>query len=206
MKPCGHANTAGRCRPCASAYLKLWRERNREKVIADRKKYFGKYREREKKWCEENRGRLNAAKREWYKNNSEWMRPKKRAWDAANEGKRRAYRKRTQPDTNRRVREWVRKNPERHRAIVQKRYAALKGSSADGSVDLYWNTIVSAYRGLCAYCERPFEHMDHVVPLARGGTHTAKNVVPACAGCNLTKNAKTWVTRPWAAALPSEAI
>jgi len=33
-------------------------------------------------------------------------------------------------------------------------------------------------------------HMDHVVPVSRGGLHCAENLLPACASCNLSKGAK----------------
>lgn len=33
-------------------------------------------------------------------------------------------------------------------------------------------------------------HFDHVVPLAKGGTHTADNIRPAHALCNLRKSDK----------------
>lgn len=46
-------------------------------------------------------------------------------------------------------------------------------------------------RGICHYCGCTFEPdeltMDHVIPVARGGTSTRGNVVPACFGCNQKK-------------------
>ena len=51
-----------------------------------------------------------------------------------------------------------------------------------------WQTIVAFYGGLCAWCERaPWCQQDHVHPIARGGQHTAGNVVPSCAACNYAK-------------------
>ncbi len=49
--------------------------------------------------------------------------------------------------------------------------------------------------GLCHYCGRkyPFKQltMDHVVPLARGGTTSPGNVVPCCRNCNKAKGVDT---------------
>lgn len=49
--------------------------------------------------------------------------------------------------------------------------------------------------GRCRYCAAPlaFEdmHVDHVVPVARGGRDNLSNLAAACAGCNLSKGAKT---------------
>jgi len=33
-------------------------------------------------------------------------------------------------------------------------------------------------------------HVDHIVPLSRGGRHVASNLAVACAACNLSKSAK----------------
>lgn len=57
----------------------------------------------------------------------------------------------------------------------------------------WWQTRVN--RGICHYCERKFSPkdltMDHVVPIARGGTSTPGNIVPACADCNRDKKLRT---------------
>ena len=43
----------------------------------------------------------------------------------------------------------------------------------------------------CYYCEEgKFEHIDHYVPLSKGGPDAKLNLVPSCASCNLKKNAK----------------
>jgi HNH endonuclease len=47
-------------------------------------------------------------------------------------------------------------------------------------------------RGKCAYCSKSIRkgyHVDHVIPLARGGTNWITNIALACAGCNITKGA-----------------
>ena len=57
----------------------------------------------------------------------------------------------------------------------------------------WWQNILQ--RGECHYCHKRFAPsaltMDHVVPVARGGTSTRGNVVPACKNCN---NAKRHLT------------
>lgn len=42
----------------------------------------------------------------------------------------------------------------------------------------------------CVYCPRPCDSIDHVVPLARGGTNYEGNLVPACGSCNSSKGAR----------------
>jgi 5-methylcytosine-specific restriction protein A len=57
----------------------------------------------------------------------------------------------------------------------------------------WWQRQLNA--GLCHYCQKKFAAaeltMDHVVPLARGGTSTQGNIVPACKACNRDKKLHT---------------
>lgn len=43
----------------------------------------------------------------------------------------------------------------------------------------------------CPYCGQPADSIDHVVPLAKGGTHTFSNLELICGTCNKAKNALT---------------
>ena len=48
--------------------------------------------------------------------------------------------------------------------------------------------------GRCHVCGRKVRknrwHMDHIIPLARGGEHSYRNVAVACPKCNLSKGTK----------------
>jgi 5-methylcytosine-specific restriction endonuclease McrA len=56
-----------------------------------------------------------------------------------------------------------------------------------------WARKVAA--GLCHYCGERFAPaeltLDHLVPIARGGTSTLGNCVPACKECNSEKGLRT---------------
>jgi len=39
----------------------------------------------------------------------------------------------------------------------------------------------------CVYCSGPYQHLDHLVPIACGGRHALWNLVPSCRACNLSK-------------------
>ncbi len=49
-------------------------------------------------------------------------------------------------------------------------------------------------KGKCYYCQHKVKwgkhHVDHVVPLSRGGSNDMSNLVIACAPCNMSKNRK----------------
>lgn len=55
-----------------------------------------------------------------------------------------------------------------------------------------WQEIKEAHNHTCAYCGRKMERleMDHIIPLSKGGIHTAANIVPACRTCNAKKGNK----------------
>ncbi|PZS10384.1 MAG: hypothetical protein DLM70_00605 [Chloroflexi bacterium] len=58
-----------------------------------------------------------------------------------------------------------------------------------------WREIVAYFDARCAYCGERAEtmHREHMIPLIRGGDHTAANIVPACPSCNLRKSTKTLI-------------
>lgn len=49
---------------------------------------------------------------------------------------------------------------------------------------------------VCAYCEKEFRgaiHVDHIIPIAKGGPHVSWNLAISCPSCNLKKGARD----PW---------
>ncbi len=82
---------------------------------------------------------------------------------------------------------------------ARKKYARRKGAAlcdhmgclALGASALAWQ--INPH--VCWLCGTPVWqgvnlHMDHIVPLARGGIHCAENLRPACGPCNLSKGAR----------------
>ena len=67
--------------------------------------------------------------------------------------------------------------------------ARKRGATISDFTHNQWLRILAAYNGLCAYCGKKFKELtqDHVIPLSKGGNHTASNIVPACTPCNSRK-------------------
>ena len=91
------------------------------------------------------------------------------------------------------AREWSQANRERRRVIAQnykrKRREWEQASPSAGITARDWLRTLNRWGHRCAYCGAAgLLHMDHVVPLSRGGAHTIGNVLPACQGCNLSKH------------------
>ena len=97
------------------------------------------------------------------------------------------------PETYRkRLKEYQKNNPHIIRAATQRRRARLLGA-----VGTHTGSEIRAQykrqRGACYYCgvEVGKEyHVDHVVPLSRGGTNDISNLVIACPTCNHKKHAR----------------
>lgn len=99
---------------------------------------------------------------------------------------------------------WREENPEAFRAhqykwfvanstrqaVARRRHRAQKyGATGDHS----FNDVLLQYQaqqGKCYYCEINVGddyHVDHVVPLTRGGSNGPENIVIACPSCNCSK-------------------
>lgn len=67
--------------------------------------------------------------------------------------------------------------------------ASVGGSHSAGDI----RRIYELQRGRCYWCRKPVKeyHVDHRVPLSRGGSNGPENLVVACASCNLRKGALT---------------
>ncbi len=50
--------------------------------------------------------------------------------------------------------------------------------------------IWKAESKVCQYCSGPFDTIDHVIPLVRGGDNMKINLVPCCRSCNSSKGSK----------------
>jgi 5-methylcytosine-specific restriction endonuclease McrA len=136
-------------------------------------------------------------RREWRARNREKVRAYVRKWAAANPDKVRANQA-----------AWIRANPERWAAIRAAWYAAnpeaqrvhkqtrrARERSAEGSFtadDIA--TLFMAQEGRCTGCSvdlgKSF-HVDHDVPLSRGGSNWPSNLQLLCKPCNSSKGTRT---------------
>lgn len=95
-------------------------------------------------------------------------------------------------------RERRRKQRRKYRAketeYARLRRARLYGAARNFSQD-DWLRILEKQNHKCKYCDKPFSDdlpptVDHVLPLSKGGHHTAINIVAACKPCNSQKQAR----------------
>lgn len=88
-------------------------------------------------------------------------------------------------------REYAKRNPLVTRAKNAARAARKKGAEGRYSADDV-NALFKAQKGKCAYCKRKLKsfHVDHIVPLARGGNNWPSNLQICCPSCNSSKGAR----------------
>jgi hypothetical protein len=89
---------------------------------------------------------------------------------------------------NARTRTYRATNRERDQSYQRTRRARKRGAEATLTL-AQWDAIKALFGYRCAYCgQRPQKlTQDHITPIARGGAHTAANVIPACGSCNSRK-------------------
>ena len=90
------------------------------------------------------------------------------------------------------MREWRRANPDRWRRVATNAKARRRSRAEGVGVERFRReSIFVRDRGLCAYCGLGLDpanwHLDHVVPLSKGGAHTRANSAAACPSCNRKK-------------------
>lgn len=154
------------CKACHNSRTSRWRdenpEKNKERIQRDVQS------ERHKEYNERYRAEhpeVNAdASRRWREKNPEKVKARERAWRE--------------------------KHPEYFRQKTNRRKAMTldRGSFTEQE----WVELCNRYGNICLCCKKkkPLT-IDHVVPLALGGSNTIDNIQPLCKECNCRKHKKT---------------
>ena len=148
------------CKKCNSAKRKQWRELNRSKANSQALEYAKANKDKRRRWV----ATFKSKNKDQIKAESS------------------AYRK---------------KNPWQHTQTEAKRRAIKRASIVESDLTAVKQIYKNARSELviaCEYCGLETtarnRHVDHKVPLARGGSHTSDNLAIACDKCNLRKGAK----------------
>lgn len=162
--------------------------------------FFSSVRGKNGKWYFSGRCRKcdAAAARERWRSDPK-AKARDRAYRAARREQIRAYdRMRAKRDRSKKrviIDRWIRRNPDRHaelcRVKAHRRRARERGAVGTFSADDI-SRITKAQRNRCALCKKKSRRLtvDHIMPLARGGTNWPHNLQMACLQCNRKKNAK----------------
>jgi 5-methylcytosine-specific restriction endonuclease McrA len=190
------------CKACSRESAKRHYERHAETIKQKSNAYYHsnktriniqkrQYRERTKEATAERNRAYNQReyvkerKRQRRKDNLELYRARDKVYQQA-------YRKR-HPERRREIgKRWRQNHPDRKRADTLNRIARLKKAEGSYTPDDVAR-IYEQQKGCCAYCGKPVNdnyHVDHVIPISRGGTNYPENLAIACPFCNDSKGSK----------------
>jgi len=154
---------------CAKHYAEYKRQKNRESYQRHKEKRV----QEAVRWQTENPGRYKARQVIY------------RARDEAKEAERQRSKRRYIED------------PAANRKRVR-RYEHRKRAAEGRYTEEQWQARLDLYGHRCYLCGcdwdvllRDEKHIDHVIPLSKGGTNWPANLRPACGTCNRGKSAKT---------------
>lgn len=165
-RTCGatlHYNNGG-CVACHIVKSRKWNAENRERRRAVVRKSDAKYRDQRREYWTKNRDRLLEQKRAAYAKNK-----------SAHLGKCAAYKKANKDQVN--------------------ANCAARRARANNPGNKYKREDVArmfdAQMGLCVYCRTFLSkyHVDHILPLALGGSNDPSNLQLLCPPCNRQKHA-----------------
>lgn len=160
------------CKSCTSIKAKKSAARNPGKSAA-----------RSKKWrannpmTPERRAKEKAYRAQYYQENKDKQAERNRKQREANREEYREYQREY-------MRRWRERNPERHAQANRMNARRRRGGGMAPDTRVYMTIIEN---DLCAYCGGPADQIDHVVPLARGGSNEWDNLTAACLSCNYSK-------------------
>lgn len=121
------------------------------------------------------RERVNQQQRERRANDSEWHEREKQ------QKKEKQRERRANPE--------YREREKQRSKVKQHKRRAAEGEFTTADVELQYRS----QRGKCWHCGKELNgvyHVDHLIPLDKGGTNYANNIVCSCKKCNLSKGGK----------------
>ena len=198
------------CKACDVEYNRRYREANREKVNANKRKwakenrhlirpgdvaYRAKNEERlsayHKQWRADNIDRVKAYEAAYLKANRERKKLIDKLWAQQNKHKVNEASKRYRNAHPEKVASIKREQAKRHPETIKENRSRRRARLANNGI--YFVTKKDIARLLqqpCVYCGSKSEHIDHVIPIAKGGAHKVGNLVGACQSCNQRKSDK----------------
>lgn len=174
------------CNPCRAKR----RERDREQIRERDRQYTARHRNearaRARTWRAENIERAKANSRSYYLANKDRWAP--RAAEDRRESDR-AYRVRHAEKARAYAAEYYRLNPEKFVEYSNRRRARMRQAEGDATAAQIAARI-AYFGGRCWICGDPWRQVDHVKPLAKGGSNWPSNLRPICQACNARKKAR----------------
>lgn len=171
-------------------------EDNRAKCRAKAQNRKAKQVEYKRRYRALNKDRLNVQARALRVKNRDAYNAKRRSWAKAHRAKATEYVKRWRAKNPGvmaiHAKNWRDRHPDRLRVTTSlTRVRRRTRSSGDHYTTADVVSIMAKQRGKCAYCKchiRLSYHIDHIIPLSKGGSNWPANIQLTCPQCNLRKH------------------
>lgn len=179
---------------------RAWREANKEADAERKRAYYLAHKEEvgeyNRAYCAAHKEEMSEHNRAYHAAHKEELNERSRAYHAANKEKiaelARSWREAHKEERAEYMRAWHEANPFKSRANRQRRRARKReaeGMHTAADIEAQYKR----QRGKCYWCGVKVGetyHMDHIVPLSRGGSDLPENLVVACPICNMEKHNK----------------
>lgn len=177
------------CKSCKSIVDKEYHTKNRDKLLGRHREYYQKNKDSliayQHEYSTNNKDKIRSRKKEYYQKNKEYIKAHVKE-----------YRHNNPELMKERDRLKYENNKERYFEYARRRDALKRGASQTEKIPSNIKDILKEQQNdLCGICDNVVEenqvsHIDHIIPLSRGGSHTMDNLQYAHAGCNLSKGNK----------------
>jgi len=178
----GALGKASQCKKCKSTYGASRYQNNKEKILKSCKEYRDNNKEKRKatvkSYCQNNKEKISAYGYKWRSINKEKISKRMKLYDEINKEKKSI-----------RYKQYAKNNPEVKIRSEAKRRAIKRLSSGKLSIGIK-DKLYALQKGKCPCCKLPLGdnyHLDHIMPLALGGSNTDDNVQLLRAKCNQQK-------------------
>ena len=146
-------------------------------------------------WGKENPDKRREAVSKWRSSNPEKVKQRTVEWVAEHQKEILAYRERNKDKTRERRKKWQESNREKTRASWRRHKSRKLNAPGQHHTPEDVKRLFLVQWGIRAspYCNEPLVsyHVDHVMPLSRGGSNGPENIQLLCVSCNTSKHART---------------
>lgn len=185
------------CRECERAYRRANAVHRSETTRRWQKANSERDKARKARWWDEHPEKRSEYNRRFRLAHPEVVRANHRRWreanrDYVNADMRERWRERYAAKYKQVRQLWRKTNVVKMRAYCLNYQAKKRGAEGRYTDDDILGKLADQ-NGLCFWCSEPLPslyHVDHVIPLSRGGSNDPDNLVCACVSCNTSKSNK----------------